>query len=168
MSDAKNTAPSTSPQDENQNQNQNGFLYRSSRWPGRLMMATGCLHNYVGLVIPPCRDPFLAAIRDGYFNQFTKDAKRSAAFWFLFAGVFMVFSGQLMNWYLFPELRIGNKTLAIKEKENRKQQQQISKHALPRNLGYWLVGIALGGVAAYPVSGFYLVALQGAAILLTE
>ncbi|KAG0341786.1 hypothetical protein BG004_005908 [Podila humilis] len=167
MSHAKNTAtPSSSSQDQDQNQDQNQFLYRSSRWPGRLMIATGCLHNCVGFILPRCRNPFLAAVRDGYFNQFTKDVRRTNAFWFLLAGVFMAFSGQLMNWYLFPELRTSKRTIAIKDKEVR-QQQQISKYALPRNVGYWLIGISIGGAAALPISGFYLAGLQGAAILLT-
>lgn len=158
------------------------FRYRSSRWPGRLMILTGALHTDYAFRVAGLREPFLAAIRDGYVGQFREDTARGNSFWFIFGGVCMVLIGQLMNWYLFPEPR---NTIPAKGNDEKKYKsvmqdpwrerligatvhQQVSQFVLPRKMGVWLVGLWIGGAMAYPASGFHLAGMQGLAILLTK
>ncbi|KAG0346133.1 hypothetical protein BG005_000903 [Podila minutissima] len=158
------------------------FRYRSSRWPGRLMILTGALHTRYAFRVAGLREPFVAAIRDGYVGQFKEDTARGNSFWFILAGASMVLIGQLMNWYLFPEPRNAvlekgtseQKFKAVKQDLWRERligatvNQQVSQFVLPRKMGVWLVGMWIGGGAAYPVSGFHLLGMQGLAILLTK
>ncbi|KAK3819009.1 MAG: hypothetical protein J3Q66DRAFT_369033 [Benniella sp.] len=128
-------------------------MYRSSRWPARFLIATGILHNLVGFAIPPIRDPFLQALHNGYWNQFTGHSARLHSFWFFFAGLAMVLLGRLLHLHLFHNL--PSSTL-------------LSPRKLPRELALWFLAISVLGVLALPESGFYLLALQGLALLLAE
>lgn len=174
----------TSSRNNNSSPSNTSFRYRSSRWPGRLMILTGVLHNQYAFLVPRLYDPFIAAIRDGYVDQFKQSTARANSFWFLFAGASMVLIGQLMNWYLFPEPRnalLEGREPEIKSKEIKltndswkerlvgaTYNQQVSQVVLPRMMGVWLVGLWIGGATAFPVSGFHLVGMQGLAILLTK
>ncbi|KAG0029267.1 hypothetical protein BGZ81_003974 [Podila clonocystis] len=158
------------------------FRYRSSRWPGRLMIATGALHTWYAFHKAGLREPFLAAIRDGYIDQFKEDTARGNSFWFILTGASMVLIGQLMNWYLFPEPRnaiLENGSDKKKSKADKQDSwkerligatlnQQVSQFVLPRKMGVWMVGLWIGGGAAYLDSGFPLLGMQGLAILLTK
>ncbi|KAG0035776.1 hypothetical protein BGZ82_005114 [Podila clonocystis] len=158
------------------------FRYRSSRWPGRLMIISGFTHTGYALRTAGLREPFLAAIRDGYVDQFKENTARGNSFWFILTGATIVLIGQLMNWYLFPEPRNAilekgsdkKKSKAVKQDPWKERligatvNQQVSQFVLPRKMGVWLVGLWIVGAAAYPVSGFYLFAIQGLAILLTK
>ncbi|KAG0347664.1 hypothetical protein BG004_007233 [Podila humilis] len=161
MSSTEKPTPVTLPQER--------FRYRSSRWPGNLLFLTGVVHNIAGLTTNPYRDPFFAALRDGYYDQFEKDPARSNAFWFLFAGVFTNFTGLLLNWYLFPEERLlKGGDASDNERERPRRHQQISKYVLPRGVGYWILGLGVGGMLAFPTSGFYMAVLQGVALVVAE
>ncbi|KAF9418017.1 hypothetical protein BGZ94_009802 [Podila epigama] len=159
------------------------FLYRASRWPGRFLIMTGILHTHYSYRVPAIRQPFIDAIRDGYINQFESSFQRSTSFWFILAGAFMAFVGQSFNWYLFPEPRpiqqnegqthITQHTKITASstwlsKIGLTQQHEVSKYVLPRSAGLWLLGIAIGGATAYTKSGFWLLGVQGLAILLSE
>ncbi|KAF9387193.1 hypothetical protein CPB97_002865 [Podila verticillata] len=174
----------TSSHNNNSSPSNSSFRYRSSRWPGRLMILTGALHTLYAFRVPALRDPFIAAIRDGYVHQFKRDTARGNSFWFILAGASMALIGQLMNWYLFPEPRnallegrgADSKSKGVKSSNDSWKErlvgathnQQVSQFVLPREMGVWLVGLWIGGATAYPVSGFHLLGMQGLAILLTK
>ncbi|KAF8985443.1 hypothetical protein BGZ52_010722 [Haplosporangium bisporale] len=175
----------TSSHDNNNSSLSNtSFRYRSSRWPGRLMILSGVSHTRYAFRVPDLRDPFIAAIRDGYVDQFKQSTARGNSFWFIFAGASMVLIGQLMNWYLFPEPRSAllkgrgaeSKSKGAKPTNDSWKErlvgathnQQASQFVLPRKMGVWLMALWIGGATAFPVSGFHLFGLQGLAILLTK
>ncbi|KAG0228514.1 hypothetical protein BGW42_002105 [Actinomortierella wolfii] len=134
------------------------LCYRSSRWPARLLAATGAFHNFVGLLIPELRNPLISGIKAGFFNQFGKTYAKSSAFWFFFAGLQMIMTAHVMNIYLFPKDRSRS--------SKRVTAAAYSDRKLPRSIGAWLVGLGSVGIIAIPASGFYLVVSQGAALLL--
>ncbi|ORZ21870.1 hypothetical protein BCR41DRAFT_350154 [Lobosporangium transversale] len=136
--------------------------YRSSRWPGRFLLWTGHLHNAVGLMISELRDPLLSALKAGYFNAFDSSIYRCNAFWFFLAGFQMVIGGRMMNLHLFSSSNDGKQE---GEQFQHKYSQSLSQRKLPREVGWWLLAIGMGGAIAMPASGFYLVGLQGLAIL---
>ncbi|KAF9348790.1 hypothetical protein BGX26_012827, partial [Mortierella sp. AD094] len=107
----------------------------------------------------------------------------SNSYWFFIAGVNMILRARLMDWYLFPDLPslpsssgVDDNTLIQNEAESEKQalirrQQRSNDHSdrkIPRELGYWFVGIAVTGALAMPKSGFYLLGIQGLAIIFSE
>ncbi|KAF9120499.1 hypothetical protein BG015_006064 [Linnemannia schmuckeri] len=116
------------------------------------------------------------AIRGGYVNQFAKSLPRCNAFWFMIVGFNLILLGRAVDWYLFPEEQEQSPCAALTEdKEKDKSQQRQKKMSLvrservvPRELGYWCLGLGVAGVAALPISGFYLMLFQGAAILLAK
>ncbi|KAF9432119.1 hypothetical protein BGZ76_011242 [Entomortierella beljakovae] len=148
--------------------------YRSSRWPARFLVITGIGHTIVGLALQPIREPLVQAIKDGYFNQFKGSAARCHSFWFLLAGANMILMGRFIDWYLFSNIQDNAKpeyAKVVKDKDalTRHARKAIqSDKALPRELGYWFVGLAVAGASAMPRSGFYLLGLQGLGILLSK
>ncbi|KAF9545694.1 hypothetical protein EC957_010557 [Mortierella hygrophila] len=151
--------------------------YRSSRWPARLLVWTGIGHNLVGaFVIPEIGGNFMDAIKHGYVNQFEKNFPRCNALWFMIVGVNLILLGRAVDWYLFPEDKEQAPRAVLTEgKEKEKSQKEQKKRNLvrsgrvvPRELGYWCLGLGVVGIAALPKSGFYLMLFQGAAILLAK
>ncbi|KAF9969217.1 hypothetical protein BGZ73_008545 [Actinomortierella ambigua] len=143
--------------------------YCSSRWPARLLMATGTIHNVVGLLIPEIRRPLMSAIRAGYVNQFDSSYARGNAFWFMLAGFQMILSAHFMNVYLFGHLRRRRRVSSDANTSSAPAPAAtvaVSDRSLPRSIGAWLVGIGVSGIVAMPASGFYLLVAQGAAILM--
>jgi hypothetical protein len=125
---------------------------------------TGIGHNIVGFINPHIRVFFNEAVREGYINRFVGNYARCSAFWFYVAGFNLIMMGRLMDWYLFPE-----DVQEQKKVEGEKKKSLIrSDKVLPRELGYWFLGIGVAGVAALPRGGFYLMILQGAALLLSK
>ncbi|KAF8932670.1 hypothetical protein BGZ47_011244 [Haplosporangium gracile] len=150
--------------------------YRSSRWPGRFLVWTGIGHNLVGgFLKPEIGGNLMDAIRGGYVNQFAKSLPRCNAFWFMIVGVNLILLGRAVDWYLFPEEQEQAPHAALtdcKEKEKPRKEQKKSlvrsERVVPRELGYWCLGLGVVGVAALPIGGFYLILFQGAAILLAK
>ncbi|KAF9109224.1 hypothetical protein BGX27_007847 [Mortierella sp. AM989] len=149
--------------------------YRSSRWPARFMVSMGIGHTIAGLCFDSVRTPFFQAIKSGYFNKFY-GVERCHALWLFIGGVNMVILGRFMNWYLFPnsesdiliDNRINHKDgKQVSDRQHRRREYH-SDRRLPRELGYWLVGLSVAGAAAMPKTGFFLFGLQGLAILFTE
>ncbi|GJJ70225.1 hypothetical protein EMPS_02574 [Entomortierella parvispora] len=147
------------------NQN-NRIPYRSSRWPGRLLMLTGIGHNIVGLIRSVFREPFIQALNAGYLNKFDY-SHRGNSFWFLLTGFNLFLIGRLVDWYLFP----------IEDKVQKKTQSSAaavpdarvrSRRALPQELTYWCLGLGIGGGLAFPMSGFHLMTIQGLLLLLLK
>ncbi|KAG0373766.1 hypothetical protein BGX24_011265 [Mortierella sp. AD032] len=154
---SQNTAPSSN-SDGNSSQ---AVPYRSSRWPARLMILTGVIHNVAGLFDPHIGTYFNEALKAGYVNQFTGSFTRSHAFWFYLVGVNFIMAGRLMDWYLFPE--------DVREQQKDTKQSLVrSQRVLPREVGYWFLGIGVAGVAAFPESGFYMLIFQGAGLILAQ
>ncbi|KAF9961373.1 hypothetical protein BGZ70_008293 [Mortierella alpina] len=140
--------------------------YRSSLWPARFLCMTGIFHNFVGLLIPQVRNPFIDAIKAGYVGQHGTSIERRHAFWFFMGGVFIFLMGKLMHWCLSPEMREDEGHRDLKDKP--RDGLQRSRIVLPRELGVWFVGVGIAGAAALPKSGFYLLIAQGLGILLSE
>lgn len=143
----------------------NHIPYRSSRWPGRLLMWTGIVHNIAGLIRPVFREPFAQALRAGYFNQFDY-ANRGNSFWFFLTGFNLFLLGKLVDWYLFPvedktQKRIPSKT-AVTDKLVR------SERVLPNELAFWCLGLGIGGGLAFPTSGVHVMTIQGLLLLLLK
>jgi len=148
--------------------------YRSSRCPARFLIFTGVGHTAVGLLIDNIRVPFLEAVSAGYVNQFTVSLSRHNSFWYFLAGVNLILLGKTVEWYLFlePESSIhggkSKKDLKDDSSSLRHYSKVRSERVLPRELGVWFLGIGIGGAAAIPKSGFYLLILQGLALLLAK
>ena len=106
---------------------------------GNLLMATGVLHNVVGVV--GFRRQLSAIHRERYFNTVDRDLERNAAFWFLITGVQLMILGQ----------------------QTRVVQKQAG--AVPASLGWNLLAISVPGIIVMPVSGFWLVLAQGLLVL---
>ncbi|KAG0197771.1 hypothetical protein BGX28_008719 [Mortierella sp. GBA30] len=133
--------------------------YRSSRWPGRLLVWLGIGHNVAGFLKSDIRNPFVDALKAGFVNQFDSSADRRHSLWFFIAGLKMMMLGKVINYYLFPED-------VVKDKPRKRIQR--SDKVLPRTVGVWFVGLGLIGAAAIPKSGFYLLIAEGLSILLFE
>jgi cellobiose phosphorylase len=120
------------------------------------------------------------AVRGGYINQFSKSLPRCNALWFLMVGFNLIILGRAVDWYLFPGEQEQAPHAALtdgKEKSQEERQQQMehkkrslvrSERVVPRELGYWCLGVGVAGAVALPIGGFYLMIFQGAAILLAK
>jgi hypothetical protein len=118
---------------------------------GRLLVATGVLHNAVGVAagsgalpqagLPP-RNLFKDIWRDGAIAAIEPDPARMALFWFLMFGcVLMAWGAQIHS-------------------------AERARAPLPTWSGFSLLGLGLIGVALVPVSGFWLVLPQALWMLL--
>ncbi|KAG0247992.1 hypothetical protein BGZ95_008273, partial [Linnemannia exigua] len=163
----ESTAMSSNNIPTSSNNKSSAIPYRSSRWPARYLIWTGIVHTIYGFINPRIRVFFNDAVKAGYFNQFVGDYARCNAFWFYLAGVNFIVMGRFVDWYLFPKDVERKKVQGEKERE-KKQSLARSEKELPRELGYWFLGIGVVGVAALPKSGFYLMIFQGAALLLAK
>lgn len=109
------------------------------RHSGKLLIATGILHNFIGIVL---FSPILGDIlQAGVFNSIDPHFDRNAAFWFLFGGLMMVLLGMMVQW----------------------MYQQTG--TVPAFIGWWLLAIGVIGVIMMPASGFWLVLPQAYILL---
>lgn len=97
---------------------------------------TSYIHCAIGIIV--FWQPLAAIFKNGVWNAVAFHYDRAAVFWFLFSGVFMWVIGRFMRWL------IGEKKLV-----------------LPKSLGWQITIAAAVGAFCIPVSGFWLVILQG-------
>ncbi|WP_345232627.1 DUF6463 family protein [Hymenobacter saemangeumensis] len=110
---------------------------------GTLLIATGIIHNAVGLL---AGWPVLASMAAaGFVNTIgpgTAEMDRNAIFWFLFSGFLMLLLGKMMQ-------------DAIK----------LRQQPVPAYLGYCLLLLSVAGCLIMPASGFWLVLPQAVLII---
>ncbi|KAJ3051020.1 hypothetical protein HK097_008009 [Rhizophlyctis rosea] len=129
--------------------------------PGTAFISTGVGHCIVGLLVPKLRTPLLEIISAGVINSVVKvhpltgepTFDRSNSFWFQFGGVVMVAMGRLMQLYLRD---VNGEEDVVRGKEVVKASE-----CLPEEVGWWFLGIGVGGGLMLPVSGFWLLVPQG-------
>lgn len=118
--------------------------------PGKTVLATGVLHELVGLVVGlglvslsggPGRNLVLEIARDGFVGAVEVDAQRQAFFWYFFFGLLLMSLGWLMD------------------------RLETSDRPLPAALGWQLIALALAGGLLIPASGFWLALPQGVWVL---
>ena len=102
-----------------------------NRLSGHLLMVTAMGHTAVGILL--FRDPLAAMLNDGFFNAIRPHFDRMAAFWFLLFSPVLFLLGQITNY------AVGR-----------------SDAHLIRLVGFYLLGIGIIGVAALPLSGFWI------------
>lgn len=102
---------------------------------GTMFFITGLIHNSIIFIIPQRRNVILSMIKNGWINSISNE--NSNIFWSLVAGILMMFSGRLMQY----------------------------QNKIPNEIGYWLIIIGIIGGLAFPISGFWLVLIQGLYIL---
>ena len=111
-----------------------------NRLIGRLLMATGIGHTLVGVVV--FREALAEIFHDGFLNAFWPHFDRLSAFWFLLFSPALFMLGQITN----------------------RAVERQDAYTL-RIVGCYLLGMAVVGVAALPVSGFWIVIVLAALIL---
>ncbi len=102
------------------------------RWIGWSVIAIGLIHLFLGIFL--FHAPLREMLSAGYVNSVgDRDPRRYLAFWFFFAGFITILLGYLIDWV-----------------------ERVARRPLPAALGWGLLAIALLGVTASPVSGFWL------------
>lgn len=96
-------------------------------------MLVGIVHTAFGLLM------FSGSLREmiasGLWNALgDRDPTRYLAFWFMFAGFVTLILGHMVDWF-----------------------ESVDSRPLPASLGWALLAIAVIGVIAHPLSGFWLV-----------
>ena len=110
---------------------------------GIFLVATGILHTIVAIAIG--KDAFLEIIRDGVINVTSQDCTRALAFWFLICGIFVIFLGQILHYYI-------------------KREQKPA----PLFFGYSLLILTILGCIVEPISGFWLFLPQALIIIVAN
>ena len=111
-----------------------------NRLIGRLLMVTGIGHTLVGVVV--FREALSGIFHNGFLNAFWPHFDRLSAFWFLLFSPALFMLGQITN----------------------RAVERQDAYTL-RIVGCYLLGIAIVGVAALPISGFWIVIALAALIL---
>lgn len=107
---------------------------------GALLIATGIIHNLIGLIIG--WEVLKDMVAAGFINSINTEMDRNAIFWFLFSGFMMMMLGKLMQSY------------------SREQNKPV-----PAYVGYYLLILTIIGCLMMPISGFWLVLPQALIIL---
>ncbi len=102
----------------------------SNKRSGQWLIATGILHNAVGVGMG--FDILKKIAWSGFFNAVDPHFDRMAIFWFLFSGFAIMMWGQLL----------------------------LSMTTIPRGFAWSLLALSLVGVVMMPASGFWLVLPQ--------
>jgi hypothetical protein len=113
------------------------------KYSGIFLLATGILHTLTAVVLG--KDALWLIIKDGLFDAVGTDIERSDAFWFLICGIFLIFFGQILHYYI-------------------KREQKPA----PLSLGYCLLALSVIGGVIVPVSGFWLFIPQAIIIILAK
>lgn len=112
----------------------------TNRFIGRLLMATGIGHTLVGVVV--FRKALGGIFCEGFLNALWPHFDRLSAFWFLLFSPTLFMLGQITN----------------------RAVERRDAYTL-RIVGSYLLGMAVVGVAALPISGFWIVIVLAALIL---
>ena len=99
------------------------------QWIGRWTLIVGALHTLVGFAVFAA--PLGALAQRGFNGLGDRDPLRNLAFWFVFAGIYLVLAGHLAD----RLERAGT---------------------LPRSFGWTLLVTTIVGVVLAPASGFWL------------
>jgi hypothetical protein len=113
------------------------------KYSGIILLATGFLHTIVALLL--WKDEFSGMINDGFINSIGENKMHELAFWFLVCGIFTIFLGHLLHYYI----------------------KKTQKPA-PLFLGYYLLAFSILGCLIAPVSGFWLILAQALIIILAK
>lgn len=109
------------------------------RAAGRLLMAIGVIHTL--FVVWMGRGPLLGVVQEGFFRALSPHHDRLEIFWSLCFGVMAFFLGQLIS------------------------RSEAKGVRTPAVLGWELLALGLLGAVLMPVSGWWLVMVVGALIL---
>jgi hypothetical protein len=110
---------------------------------GNFLMATGVIHNTVGLIMG--WDTLKGIASDGFINTINTEMDRNAIFWFLFTGFLLMITG---GYY--------------------QDQIKQTSRALPARQGYYLLILSVIGCLMMPVSGFWIVVPQAMIIIIAN
>jgi len=110
------------------------------KYSGILLIITGFLHTIVALFLG-YRD-YIAMFRDGIFDSVGENSQRGLSFWFLICGIFIIFFGHTLHYYI-------------------KREQKPA----PAFLGYYMLILSVLGCIMVPASGFWLFIPQALIIL---
>ncbi len=110
---------------------------------GIFLIATGIIHTIAAIALG--KDAFLEIIQDGVVNVTSQDYTRAFAFWFLICGIFVIFLGQILHYYI-------------------KREQKPA----PLFFGYSLLILTILGCIVEPVSGFWLFLPQALIIIVAN
>ncbi|GLI04927.1 hypothetical protein YDYSG_09570 [Paenibacillus tyrfis] len=113
------------------------------KYSGMYMIATGMIHNVVGLLMG--WEVLGLMAQDGWVNSVSSEPDRNAIFWFLAIGFFWMITGHVFHKYL-----------------------KESDHALPAIFGWYLLLFAVVGCTLMPVSGIWLFFPQAIMIILVK
>jgi hypothetical protein len=113
------------------------------KYSGILLVATGILHSIVAILFG--KDDLWAIFQDGLLDAVGEDVPREFAFWFLICGIFVVFLGQILHYYIKKEQRPA-----------------------PLFLGYNILVLSVIGCVIVPVSGFWLFIPQALIIIFAK
>lgn len=108
---------------------------------GTAVAATGVLHLAFGVV--SFREPLTAMVKSGILASLDGAADRQATLWYFVAGGFLISAGLTIRWAVKLAGRV------------------------PGPMAWGLLIIAMLGVIVAPVSGFWLVLIEGALLVLT-
>ena len=113
------------------------------KYSGIFLIATGILHTIAAIALG--KDALLEIIKDGLFLAVSPDIIRAFAFWFLICGIFIIFLGQVLHYYI-------------------KKEQKPA----PLSFGYSLLILTIFGCIAEPGSGFWLFIPQALIIIIAN
>ncbi|KAI9349713.1 hypothetical protein BDR26DRAFT_852657 [Obelidium mucronatum] len=113
--------------------------------PGDTLVITGIGHSLLALAIPFFRNSFIDILKDGYVGSLSpnihnlpRTAARHSAWWFVQFGVLMVLFGTTLSWMI----------------ENTHQ-------AIPQEIAWGTIIFSSIGAIGLPISGYWLVLVQG-------
>jgi hypothetical protein len=115
------------------------------KYSGIFLIITGVIHNIVAIL--SLHEPYWQIIKNGFINTVTVtgDVGRLFAFWFFMCGIFIIFLGQALHYYI------------------RREQQPA-----PLFLGYSILALSIFICIVEPVSGSWLFIPQALIIIFAK
>jgi hypothetical protein len=115
------------------------------KYSGIFLIITGVIHNIVAILL--LHEPYLQIIKNGFINTVTAngDVGRLFAFWFFMCGIFIIFLGQVIHYYI------------------RREQQPA-----PLFFGYSMLALSIFICFVEPVSGSWLFIPQALIIIFAK
>ena len=113
------------------------------KYSGIFLIATGILHTIVSIALG--YEAHLEIITDRSIDVTSTDTWHSFAFWFFICGIFIIFLGQVLHYYI-------------------KREQKPA----PLSFGYGLLILTIFGCIIAPISGFWLFLPQALIIIVAN